>query len=135
MIYGLNVEELLVGAVFGAFLGFWLHAWALLTIPLCSFLWAWTGAGHGAIWRKVGCPLVACMGIFLMLHHWQVWIGFIPMCIVLAQGYGIPDVNDPEGSPIGMFYMNKFRSIWKAHLATRTTIYGLLLLCFIPALF
>ena len=135
MIYGLNVEELIVGGVFGAFLSVFIGAWAILTAPLCAFLWAWTGAGHGAIWRKVLMPAIACLAIFAVKHHWQVWIGFPFMCLVLAQGYGIPDSGD-KGSPLGRYFTKKFQgSHWKANLATRATIYGLLLLCFIPALF
>lgn len=137
MIYGLNVEELIVGGVFGAFLWVFIGAWAILTVPLCAFLWAWTGAGNGAIWRKLGCPLVACIAIWMVDKNWSVWIGFLPMCLVLSMGYGIPSMQPPdEGSPLGRFWFKKFKgNMQRAQWATRATIYTLLALCFIPALF
>lgn len=128
----LNKEELIIGGIFGGLLAIFIGPWAVLTALLCSFLWAWTGAGNGAIWRKVGCPLVACGSIFLVHHHWQVWVGFIPMVIVLSLGYGIPSTQPPDaGSPLGRFWYKI--SPKYANVLTRGTIYTLLLLCFIPA--
>ena len=135
MIFGLNKEELVIGGLFGAFLGIWIGPYACFTIPTCAFLWAWTGAGHGAIWRKIGCPIIACFSTMIATHgNLYVWLGFPFMCLVLSLGYGIPDKTD-SGSPLGRFwYWRVFSENEKrAHVATRATIYLLLLLTFIPA--
>lgn len=142
MIFGLNLLELLIGAIFGAVPAIWIHWWALVTIPACSFLWAWTGAGHGAIWRKVLAPSIACLAIFAVRHHWQVFIGLPFMMLVLSLGYGIPSTQPLDaGSPLGRFWWGRTSGSTekehqnKAELFTRLTIYVLLAACFIPAFF
>lgn len=149
MVLGLNVFELICGAVFGfapALLFFSKPAGAVVpvlffTVPLCSYLWAWTGAGHGAVWRKVVMPAFVCVAIFVVRHHWQVFIGLPFMMGILSMGYGIPSTmpQDP-GSPLGRFWWKRTKGATEkehqdaAELRVRATIWGALALCFIPAL-
>lgn len=140
LILGLNVFELAIGAVFGAVPAIWIHWWALATVPACAFLWAWTGAGHGAVWRKVLMPTLVCGAIFAVRNHWQVFIGLPFMVGALSLGYGIPSTQPPDaGSPLGRFWWARTKGTTekehqdKAELFTRATIYAILALSFIPA--
>lgn len=137
MMLNLNIEELIIGAIFGGVSFPIIKWWALLTVPLCSFLWAWTGAGHGAIWRKGGCPIVAIGSVYIVRHHWSAWIGLIPMIIVMAQGYGIPTTQPPDpGSALGRWaFKLARRKEWLAEIITRGIIYLMLAVCFIPTWF
>lgn len=142
MIFGLNLLELLIGAIFGAVPVIWIHWWALITVPLCAFLWAWTGAGHGVIWRKVLMPAITVGAICVTRHSWHPAIGLPFMMLVLSLGYGIPSTRPPDpGSMLGRFWWSKTDGITEkehqdhAEFLTRFTIYIALGLCFIPSFF
>lgn len=140
MIFGLNILELVIGAVFGFVPIIWIRWGVILTVPACAFLWAWSGAGHGNFWRRMVMPGIVVASIFMARQHWQVLISWPIMWGVLSIGYGIPSTmpQDP-GSWLGRFWWNRTEGDTekehqdKAELLTRITIYALLALSFIPA--
>lgn len=133
----LNKYELINGAVFAACLSVLIGWWALPLIPLFAFLWAWTGAGHGAFWRKILMPFIVCLVVFLFHNHWSkywIWLSFPLSAIVLSLGYGIPSTQPPDpGSPLGRFWHKRVPEY--SEFLTRATIWILLALSFIPAFF
>lgn len=141
MLLGLNIFELIAGAVFGLAPSIVCRSWWLLfMVPVCSILWAWTGSGHGAFWRKVLMPTLSICAIFAVKHHWQAFIGLPFMIGALSIGYGVPSTRPPDpGSFLGRFWWGKTDGITEeehqdhAEFLTRFTIYIVLGLCFIPA--
>lgn len=133
----LNKEELATGFVFG--ICFWpiIGPLTLLVGTICSFLWALTGSGKSKLYRRLGVPLVPCAAIYLMTYNWHIWISLPLAYGVLSLGYGIPSTQPPDsGSTLGRFWYRVFNNNeTKAHLATRGTIYLLLLVSFLVGLF
>lgn len=120
----LNPEELGVGAVLG--LGFFwvIGLWAIPLAIVTSLLWAIGGAGWlgTKAWRRFGVPLailIANNSLSLSLR-----------CAVLAgityyfcqMGYGSRDVNDPVGSPLGNWWLDRLGDRDRAKWASRASI-------------
>ena len=112
----LNKEELLTASILTALISPFPYAWA--AIPICAFLWAWTGAGASKLWRRLVVPLIwaACLMDLRAFLIVPVAFGF------LSLGYGIPDDTD-EGSFLGRFFYGLF-PIRLANILTRGVVYG-----------
>lgn len=102
----LNRNEVLVGAVFGWAMIFFIGFWALPLGLVTGLLWAIGGAGYGKGWRRFGVPAVAAL--FWMLSGLPILhsAATIPGAIaILSIGYGIPSTQPPdEGSALGRFW-------------------------------
>ena len=124
----LNKEELIIGSIFGAVPIFWIHWYALATIPICAFLWALSGAGQSKLYRRLGCPMVVSLVMFLNTNHWRIFWFILAGFGILCTGYGIPDGGD-KGSWLGRFWFKTFPKY--ANFLTRVTIYMALAISFL----
>ena len=134
MLFGLNLNELLIGSIVGGLSAILVGWWALLVSPITAFLWALSGMnGKDKIWRRLGVPLVVSLSVSIVRHS-LIPIVSIPLAFgVLSIGYGIPDETD-SGSFLGQFFTDVLKLDKKqANIAVRSTIYILLALSFIPA--
>ena len=128
----LNPEELAVGLIHALVWSVFLGLWAVLAVPLSSFLWAWAGAdGTSKIWRRLGVPVVICGLIAIAKLTWIPLISVLPLWGVLSIGYGIPDDGD-EGSWLGRFWFKKFNDDVMATIFTRGTLALLFGLVLVP---
>lgn len=144
----LNLEELLIGGLFGLLMVVFIGLWALVLSPICALFWALSGAGYSKLFRRLGCPLLACLAIYLVHHQLLIWISLPLSFGVLSIGYGIPSTQPPDtGSSLGRFWVDCFTPkgnkipndpptqaeiLASAAFFTRATIYVLLIFCFIP---
>jgi hypothetical protein len=142
----LNREELLVGAGYGfACVGF-IGWWAVLTMVLCAWLWAFGGAGGTSLlWRRIGVPLVMGLAIGLIRWTWLPALSFFPVWGVLSRGYGIPSA-DPlpygdDGSSVGRFWTKVITGSYNPpaiedmlliNICTRGSLTLTAGLCFVP---
>jgi hypothetical protein len=123
----LNSEEITIGCIFGLC---FFPVIGLLAMPLAAItgvLWALSGAGYPKILRRLGVPLAASLCVFLIRHHWQIFIAVPCAFGILSIGYGIPDSTD-EGSSLGRFWTKL-----GVPVMTRVTIYVALAAVFIGA--
>ena len=140
----LNREEIVIGAVYGLIFAFKVGWWAIPLSIACGLLWALGGAsGSHKAYRRVGCALLPAILVFFKTGHFLALLSFPLAWAVLCIGYGMPDIddfhpglpairiNDP-GSWLGRFWLRHTKNMWWANFLTRTTIYVLLLLSFIP---
>jgi hypothetical protein len=128
----LNVEELIIGAVFGLVFAFKLGLWAVPLAVATSILWALGGAVEKN-YRRVGCAVLpAVLGAFV-LQSWQpLWAA--PMAYgALCIGYGMPSTQPPDkGSFLGQLMSGWLSSPQLANVMTRIVVYAIILISFIP---
>jgi hypothetical protein len=126
-------EDLVLGSIYGALPVLIIGFWALLTIPLCSFFWYKAGR-VGSSWRVYGCTATAWTPMFMIsLDFWLIPLAIL-CAIISSIGWGIPSVND-SGSTLGKFYYKLFKgNELLTNIATRGTIYGGILFCFLIAI-
>lgn len=106
--------DILYGALFGLisapFIG-----WLSIPVSVASaLLWMLGGIGWlgTAMWRKAGCPVALCGAIFIYRHEWPCVVAGILQHLVFRIGYGVPDMNDPEGSWLGRKFGKHTRLVW-----------------------
>lgn len=129
----LNREEMFIGASVGLSLMDYMGWWSVLGIPLCSLFWAMGGAGYKKV-RRLGVPCVIGFLSLMNLEYFRALLVIPSMFGVLTIGYGIPDINDPEGSWLG----NKIYKIVKNGLIANIIvkfIYGCMLIASCVPLF
>jgi len=72
---------------------------------LVTFLWALLGGlgGQGKkSLRRFGIPTeLVLIGYYYLRSFWS--IGFFSYCASLSLGYGLPSINDPKPSKLGLF--------------------------------
>ena len=110
MLFGLNLNELLIGSIVGGLSAILVGWWALLVSPITAFLWALSGMnGKDKIWRRLGVPLVVSLSVSIVRHS-LIPIVSIPLAFgVLSIGYGIPDETD-SGSFLGQFFTDVLKN-------------------------
>lgn len=137
----LNKSELVIGLIFGLIFAVKIGWWALALAPVTSFLWAAGGLWNKAF-RRIGCALLPCLAVWAVSGWWWAILAFPLAFGVLCIGYGIPTTQPPdEGSFLGRFAYSLVsqQSGWTvvekeqiAEILTRTLIYFLLSVAFIP---
>lgn len=99
----LNKQELVIGFLYHIIFLYW-SLWVIPTAFVSSYLWALSGEGQSKIYRRLGCPLLLAIALFLELHNNALFIA-VPIAFgFLSLGYGIPDSTD-EGSWLGRFFL------------------------------
>ena len=141
----LNKFEALIGLVFGLVFAVKIGWWALVLAPFTAYFWASGGAkkedGGNKLYRRLGCALFPALAVFAVhFPHWWCLLA-VPLAFgVLSVGYGIPSTQPPDaGSVLGRWayaialkFTDDPRPEWLAEIITRTLIYLLLSLTFIP---
>jgi len=117
-------EDLIQGACYGLISTLAIGWWGLAIAHLTATLWYLGGRGWLGTntWRRIGCPLVLCLSFMTHGFSWWIVASFFVQWGALSIGYGIPDVNDPEGSWLGRMFGKYTRLVWC----------GLVLLAMIP---
>lgn len=128
----LNKNEIMWGFLYALSFYFKIGWVALCLTPICSYLWAVSGAGESKLFRRLLIPTITSVSCAIILVSTQPLYS-IPLSFgVLSLGYGIPDVNDPYGSWIGhMAYKINYKH---AELITRSIIVFLLYLANLPTI-
>lgn len=119
----MNINELIVGAIFGLCFYPVIGFWCFLLAALTSGLWA-AGGTYWKPLRRVGVPLVTALatGYF--------WAGLATVAI-LHIGYGVRDANQDKGSTLGeFFYKICACNLWWTNFCTRAFIYALLFMVY-----
>lgn len=112
-----NVEEIVVGALFGcAFIMFLGFKFTLLAAFLCAIVWRLGGMPDSyKAWRRLGVPLILTGLLLLHTHAW--WsLSALLLFFPLVLGYGIPDLTD-NGSVIGRWV---FETYWAGETPSYT---------------
>lgn len=104
----LNKEELAYGALFQCLFAYYLEWHILWAIPISAFLWALSGSEsrfNWKVWRRLGCPLVSCIGLYVATGLSNVFYALPFSFWALCVGYGTPSTQPvDEGSALGRFY-------------------------------
>jgi hypothetical protein len=128
----LNREEIVYGAIFGAFALPYAGFWVWITMVASGFLWAYGGAeSTSKAWRRFGCPMVVCIPPLVAGRLWGSLVAYGLCVATLHLGYGIPTIapwrpDNDEGSSFGRFFYEMTYDTVLAHIATRATIMVLL---------
>lgn len=88
--------------------------WSLAVGVVSGILWV--GGGQGWLktkaWRRIGVPMAVCLPFALSEHLLDFVISFPLQCGVQCIGYGVPDINDSEGSWLGRRFGKWARIVW-----------------------
>ena len=130
------IAEIVVGAIVGISFSWHIGFTCLFITGLCSALWRLGGAdGFSKSYRRVGVPAVICTTLLVTYNDPLFIASSIAMWGVLSIGYGIPDVNDPNGSALGRFVLRFVNDVKIADVLIRTFIGLLIGLSLIPMAF
>ena len=92
--------------------------------------------GEDKFWRRLGVPIVTSLVSAICLHSYVPLLSILPVYACFTIGYGLPSTQPPdEGSALGRFWYKFFKQDYhKADVATRATIYLLMLMGNLPTI-